>query len=451
MQQLLSGFTTLKVRANSPWSIPDGYMGHRRVGTITRPFADKAVRMFQYDIRRFSNMSEYDPESLYGRLASYDGVGVYNPDKSKLRDAFRIVRNRWAEIKVDPLPLDHMLITEIKGNKNSGLPSFTRKLEDFPRALEEARNIASGVTSPPPCIAFSRTQGTEGKDAKPKTRLVWGFPFSVTLLEATIFRPILEAIKLSDTRYVMGKRKLQVATMLDHLKFYPVRTTFDWSQFDASVSTQLIGMAFTIVKDSLSHVPEYAKFVESYFCTCPILMPDGKLIVGRRKGIPSGSYGTSVIGCIVNDILLTYLYSFLDVHHETYILGDDSISGVSGRVNTELMRKLAFEHFGMKLTVEPADYAGDVKFLGHAWTKGRPRRPLEVSFQRLHYSERFSDVGFYELLLSLYADNANLWDSLDPEIKGRLRYVQHRDPWDTDWAKEFDGQRGLSSVYTATL
>lgn len=393
----------------------------RKVGVIKHRFADSLMDEFGFtDKQTIGPRSVFTPEKLMEAIYRYDGVSTFNVDKAKWARARSLVRSYFSGIKVTPLPLDEGLYGYVKPDTSSGFPLLTSKREAFPKALEDARLLISGRGNPYPCVSYKRTQGASSFGGESKVRLVWGYPMDMILIEATVARPILDALALGQDTIASGLRRVQLATKLDHLRWYPAQGSFDWSKFDATIPTQVVSTAFDIVEGMLTEVPEYMQLVRRYFSTCAIVDPFGRVIKGRRRGIPSGSFFTSIVGSISNLLMITYLLLDKGVKWEIMVLGDDSVLGLSGRLNTTQMVEEAMQTFGMVLKPDKLSYTAEVKFLGHAWIKGQPHRPVQESFQRLVYPERLSPwIDPCDLVMGLYSDNASLWEHLPFRWKRR--------------------------------
>jgi len=70
------------------------------------------------------------------------------------------------------------------------------------------------------------------------------------------------------------------------LDFSKSKIALDFSGFDAHVSTNLIKLAFDVLRHGLFLTPKEDVLwerVRNYFSTSPFLMPDGNIYSGRRR------------------------------------------------------------------------------------------------------------------------------------------------------------------------
>lgn len=413
-------------------------------GDIRWHFAEEMVRLLGFDPGEgLPGRSKYDPKQLYEKVAAYDGVGVFNVDGERMRRAFNLVHANYTRYLRQPLqPLDLSVTpTYIKKNTAAGYPfkPGTKKGDVLDEALENALALVWGTKQPNPCTAFCRTQGRKQLEDPGKVRLIWGYPLEMLLLEAQFAVPVLEYVQQYVPSVAMGERKLQLATRLDHLRDYTCVFNGDWKSFDSSVPTEVISLAFRIVESLFEREDDDGptgwcfandgswtgehnwELVKRYFATCAVLMPDGSIVKRRRKGIPSGSFFTSIIGSICNELLITYLFLGQDVKWEGLYLGDDTISGLNKRVDTNMLIADAAECFGMRLVCNKLNYGSEVQFLGHYWENARPKRDIKDTYQRLAFPERWNtNVKCIDLIASLYGDNVLLWDDLPDKLKVRF-------------------------------
>lgn len=96
--------------------------------------------------------------------------------------------------------------------------------------------------------------------------------------------------------------------------------SFDFSNFDKTVTKQLIEIAFSILlcNIDMSHyqdreIPRVDRlmkpwnYIKEYFINTSLLLSNGE--VWQKSGcIPSGSYFTQLIGSIVNWIIINYAF-----------------------------------------------------------------------------------------------------------------------------------------------
>jgi hypothetical protein len=119
----------------------------------------------------------------------------------------------------------------------------------------------------------------------------------------------------------------------------------DYSQFDSTVPNFLIEMAFEVIR-GLFKMTEKEQNIFNYlkrnFIKSKIVLPDGSVVM-KETGIPSGSSFTSLIGSIVNYIIIKTVMKRLDLKDEDYdalVFGDDSLVGIKKEIkNKEAFKK----------------------------------------------------------------------------------------------------------------
>lgn len=383
--------------------------------------------------------SVYEPEPLFEALARYN-----NPRKLKdlgevEREELKRARTRvWARFRslqgsLTPASLE-LAASRMKLGKSSGAPYFTKKGDVITQAMSDAVAIGEGDIKPPPCVAYYRTQNRLSVSdqglvsSKQKVRLVWGFPVSMTMLEGMFAIPVIDALKGDKAQAIAsGLGKAEIGARVDSFNWEPTVMSFDWSKFDSTIPAFLISWAFDVIwswytPDAQRMWAPVWERIKLYFLTTPIIMPDGRVWAGKREGIPSGSYFTSVIGSLVNLILIDYLSWHAGTGTtKVMVLGDDSIVGYVNKPDVPMMREAA-SRLGMTLEVIDVNYQRrsrrNLYFLGHYWERGRPVRPLVDTIQRIVHLERdnsaeVKQIGIslyrYEKLVSLYGDNIAAW------------------------------------------
>jgi hypothetical protein len=428
-------------------------VANRKVGTIREEWCNQVLEDQGFNIGDEFSRSEYDPDMLWNSLSAYDGESTFNLNGAERACFQRAVSKVESHFKdfyglLKALPLDENLWESVKKETSSGLPSLLPKKlvfdEEVIRAqtlLERERLQRSGndsaaqkIPGPEPALCFYRTQASvkEGTPKK-KVRMVWGYPLSMILLEACYARPVIDLFLQAVTPVSLGYRKSELGALVASTAWWPVSGTFDWSQWDANAPTQLISETFRIVKKFFESVDEdHWNLITRYFSTCPILMQDGFVYTRRRKGIPSGSFFTSIIGSIANMIAIHFLAFLqgLDVVG-IHVLGDDSLVGFTGDINIGFLTKSARRCLGMKLNLEKLAYGSTTanpRYLGHDWFRGRIRRPVIETAQRIKFPERYNRHWFadrYDKLISLYGDNVDAWPLIMTILKRKGLAYRH--------------------------
>lgn len=366
------------------------------------------------------NKSHYNPAKQFELLGLYARKRVFNPKQDAFELAKAMTFKMFGKSKeLEPLTEVDSIVRTIDGTKSSGAPFFTSKKEAFVDDLATMGRIKDGVKAPPPCVAYFRVQHG---NAGPKQRLVWGYPQSMTLLESTFARPLIDHFLQERTPMCFGLRRHEVAARMTSIVNSGVRMSFDFSKFDASISASLIDFAFGVLRSHFNNGEEEEetwRTIIRYFIHTPIIMPDGK-VYRKHGGVPSGSYFTQLIDSIVNYLAIQYTFIRLTGTpinpNKILVLGDDSVVGLNGVVNMHAASDVAAE-LGLEMNPSKCrlSYFGDaVHFLGHDWDRMVVDRPVEETVKRMVFPEGLSDIEDsrlrYAVRVTAYlADSTSAW------------------------------------------
>lgn len=359
-----------------------------------------------------SPRSVYKVEKLYASLAKYapDQSPTVNLRDKHVESGIRMAYAAFAKPKDEPY-LQHLMfnpemILSITSNMkgSAGLTAWGQtKAQSLVRAYERGRQTLTGEKSPEPCIAFKRTQFND------KTRLVWGFPYSMTAIEGLFARPLIKRFLKVFNPMAFGKSTGYLGTKL-RVASYNNRYAYstDVSSFDASMSATLIKVAFEIIStwfdmngdvetasgDTL-RVSEVWNKIVTYFITTPIVMPDLNLYLGKRHGVPSGSYFTQIIDSVINTIIVGTISSKFAMHidkEHLSVLGDDVLFWSNRKISLETLAKYASETFNANFNAEKSAMfeSGEiVHYLGRDWENGVPDLPMDDILIRMTQPEKF--------------------------------------------------------------
>lgn len=372
---------------------------------VDKPMASALVDMgYHFDTKP---RSVYKVDKLYSSLDQY----FNNHTRSIIKDgsywagvhyARKIFKRRSNERFIDTLCFDTDLVDHLSNDQASaGLTYYGKtKREVFDFALNKAFRIAKGDLAPEPCLAMARTQAND------KTRLVWCYPATVNLLETVFARPVIDLFKTRPSTMHFGVSQRITSSSL---RLASVRRRYayslDYSQFDSTISNELIIEAFKILSSWFIFNPDNNgineaqvwNMIVNYFATSPIVMPDGNMHYGRRHGVPSGSYFTSIIDSIVNTMLVGMLsHRFnLDIKAEdVFILGDDCLIFTDhifplDEISEFLISK-KFKLNAGKCSYGPSD---KVHFLGRDWINGNPTADIQELVNKITQPESYRKYG----------------------------------------------------------
>jgi len=268
---------------------------------------------------------------------------------------------------------------------SSGFPLYTKKskvieyvLADAKTAFEQVNYLRPG--SIPgflklPCTIATRIQI---RKSGIKIRLIYVYPAAVTLIEQTFVTPLLQhfmAIPKTRCPYAIGNNLSDLVLFYNNAQRHKYVLSLDFSRYDLTVPTELIVASFSIIKSmfALNHFQaQIFDFIGNYFISCPILgfIDEKPSLFYKKRGIPSGSSFTNVIGTIAN-LLIWSIYEIESGMHSdpSYIktLGDDIIIATSRQYSLIEISAFIKEKFGMELNVEKSEFFNrgeKVYFLG---------------------------------------------------------------------------------------
>lgn len=367
----------------------------------------------------FDTSSSHEPRSVYSCEKLYSQLQGFDSSKSVFVDmsschvqrgiafAYKLFAKPQDREPLKPTTFyDERIISNWKAS--AGLTAFgLSKREAFSRGTNSVERLLSESRKPEPCIALTRT--AKGG----KSRLVWGYPMSMTLLEGSVARPLLEQFKggvtpmaFATTNKTLGAKILSAS---QNNKYW---YSLDASQFDATIQASIIKVAFNIIRSWFDLSTEYYEektvgdvfnIIEDYFIHTPIVMPTGNKKVrgqgilhqGKRHGVPSGSYFTQLIDSISNIIVLGTLsskFGFMVNQYDCFVLGDDLLFFTNSKLQLEPLAEYASSAFGMKfndLKSELGKTNEPVPFLGRVWKLGIPTRDTNKAMDRMLWPETY--------------------------------------------------------------
>jgi hypothetical protein len=267
-----------------------------------------------------------------------------------------------------------------------------RDLKIFTRACQ------SGLPyEMPPCIAGARQ--AHCKIEKNKVRLVWAYPFVVTVVESMFMLPLMDVFKNCGyfgwtTDYINGKGVDLYHTLYAN-RGRPAYM-FDYSHFDQTPDPKTIFWSFRVLRKFLKlnkTQKEMWKRMVSYFVHTPILFYDRFIL--KHKGVPSGSCFTQIIDSIINLYWMTasflsnndsntlYEYQYLDsVFLFIRVLGDDSLIQTSTFVEPDTIIGYSERQFGATISRDKMlyfkscftfdDFEERIVEAPHSLVRGRP-------------------------------------------------------------------------------
>lgn len=388
--------------------------------------------------------TEEAPRSVYKVEKLFEALSHYAPEHKPhvVRDqyldagialAYKCFARKPDDCELQPMSMVPADIVTMTSNPrgSAGLTNYGCSKQDSQvRALERGLQTLQGIKAPEPCLAFKRTQFND------KTRLVWGYPYSMTVIEGLVAYPLLQKFKSGNTPMAFAMTTGSLGTKLRVASYHKEWAySIDMSQFDASISPVLIHAAFDILrtwykmdfceKVSGKTISEIFDIIENYFIRTPIVMPNSKIYLGKCHGVPSGSFFTQIIDSIVNVIVGGALSAKFSLHvskKEIFVLGDDLLMWSNRRCDLDDMAKFAVDHLGIKMhgkeKSEIFHYDETIHYLGRDWDNGLPTLDEQEVLKRMVYPEKFrvysKDVQERErqvkmLILAFAANYRSAW------------------------------------------
>ena len=358
--------------------------------------------------------SIYHVEKLFQALSGY----APNPNLKPLVDndyqqGIALARACFAchdhSNRLHVLPFTPETISRVTSNPSgsAGLTNYgCTKAESQTRALERGLQTLRREKQPEPCLAFVRTQFND------KTRLVWGYPYSMTAIEGLVAWPLIQHFKRGTTPMAFAMTTFHLGTKLRVSSYHKEWAySVDMSQFDATISRELIHEAFSILRTwydpqevepiSGKTIREIFNTIEWYFTKTAIVMPNGYIYIGKDHGVPSGSFFTQMVDSVVNVIVCGTIASRFNLNvnkDDIFVLGDDLLFWSNRKIDLDVIADYANKHLGVKMhgSEKSAIYHYDeaVHYLGRDWENGLPTLSEDEIIKRMVFPEshrKYSD------------------------------------------------------------
>nr|QIS88027.1 MAG: RNA-dependent RNA polymerase [Senko virus] len=369
-----------------------------------------------------SPASIYDPSQLWDTLKTYckeDFASKYVDEHytHAIDCAYKVFGRRGEYLQ--PIRDQEELKDSIDLTTSAGV-YFTSKEEAWERAWERKAKVLNGEVRPYPCLALARTQRNN------KTRLVWGYPLEMVMIESQYGRPLIETFKRIRSPIPYALKRCDLGARLAWSMTERNRVALDFSKFDTCVPRKLISTAFNILRTWFKDVDDSEwSLIVKYFIYTPIVMPNGELYSGKRKGVPSGSVFTQLVDSIANFIIITAAIHKFDLKYNDrtlHVLGDDSVFSTNQDVNLRAM-KAYFEKLGFQLNIKKSAVTGQRQtfhFLGFDWRNGLPEKDKDAMVLSATQPERWrnrSDSAYLEqqrakdVIYGICTLGVNLWDA----------------------------------------
>lgn len=311
-----------------------------------------------------------------GAVPSYDARGNQGGCGAASRHANRILRGVLSikkGLSLSPISLD-AAAADFVGSSNLGWPYFSSDPRFVPMALDLSRHILGDLSLDSSHLfpAVLNTRGTpRGLFQRAKGRVVFGCSRVIGNLEKMVFRPVFNQV-CGPVGFAAweGQRSVDAAItyMLNEAnKKQRTLISMDFANFDASVPFSVIDRQFDALESMFTPSSlELLRYLREHFKACRIITPSYReLTMERKRGIPSGSVLTNLIGSMANLWMVAYSASILGTRiYESQVQGDDGVYLFEGEVNPDDLAAVLAEHFGVVMHADKSLHAHrEVHFL----------------------------------------------------------------------------------------
>lgn len=372
-------------------------------------FVAEALRMQGYN-SRIQPASLVDLQQVWTAFENFDAKNDTDIDLNDkyLSEGIKLARKEFGGRRGELLrPLDlYEVIENMKLNTSAGLTAMgCKKVETIEYALTRAEQILRREKKPRPCLAGIRTQQKDdGKNYKNlqevklfykgKTRLVWMYPFEMTIIEGMFAIALIDMFKKRKTPMTIGVRKgILGGRIHNEVETRKYIYALDYSKFDSTICSKFIKCAFRILKTNFGQFDDVQKEawsrVVNYFLETTIVMPDGYLYVGKKHGVPSGSFFTQLIDSVVNCILVGALSARfgLSLNRRYFmVLGDDLLLSTMKKLPLKQI-ELFLAKYG--IIAHEDKCSTKTHYLGAYWRNGIPTRPLKEVLSKMRFPENY--------------------------------------------------------------
>jgi hypothetical protein len=198
----------------------------------------------------------------------------------------------------------------------------------------------------------------KGDNLNNSNRAVWVMSKCVVWIELMFQRPFLsEMLKQECYSEFVSRRKVckVAAKMFKISKRHGFQImSIDWEGYDKTIDAFLADTAFRVFKTPFrSQWHNLINQICYIFKRCDIFCPCKEVRVGRNWAVPSGSGLTSIIDCIVNELIKEYIRieEMVKQAHTCGIVNGDDMALILGHVTSAIYAAYA-ANFGLILNLE---------------------------------------------------------------------------------------------------
>jgi len=309
------------------------------------------------------------PVTVGDSLESQVGkILVKHPDlhlKTRAGDAAdRYVRRLFDSVKCSSLVPSPLMVAaaSFDGKKNLGYPHFVSDRGLLSEYYERSWEIGNRGFPLDDALAHPGLIGARSVPRGPysyaKTRFITQWSRVLGNWEKTLFIPLFDALSKSPTFCAWSGPEVTNVVITNFMRRSegPV-LSLDYTGFDASVPFEVIDRVFALIKERFAGwAASLVDFVHTGFKGSGLETP-GRYINGdeRRRGVPSGSVLTNLIGSLVNLWVMAYACSLnKGCILSAFVQGDDGVYTFRGIRSIANLASTILSEFGMVIKMDPS-------------------------------------------------------------------------------------------------
>jgi hypothetical protein len=282
--------------------------------------------------------------------------------KRRAREAAdRFLNDVFRSVKGGPLkPIELPEAARSFDNKNLGYPHYVKDRGLLGEYFERSRLLGESGFLLEDATCFP---GLIGGRTVPRGPYLYGKSRFITMWsrvlgnwEKTVFVPLSERLKQLPgfCAWAQPRDVDREITRLLYRNEGPI-LSLDYSGFDASVPFEVIAQVFTLMKAWFGdNANPLINFIHRGFIGSGLHVP-GRYIHGeeRKRGIPSGSVLTNLIGSLVNLWVMAYVCALQKGSIGSwFVQGDDGVFTFSSKINIPLLVETLLSEFGMVIKLD---------------------------------------------------------------------------------------------------
>lgn len=307
-------------------------------------------------VRRRYRSAGADGSSLQCQVSKFFGSRSQAYDHELMQSCWEHVLHTYGPRGpgLRAVPLD--VAADSFDKSNLGFPAFCSDRRYLPLIKRESeyllRTLDGDGILEYVALLWYRLQ-SKGIGVPAKARAIWQCSRVPANLEKTIQIPLLASIRHHPTFAAWESQTAVNAAVTELLDTTQWQASIDYSNFDATVSRELIGWVFDLFREWFTKEEAgLLELLQHYFNNIGLITPDG-LESNRAGGIPSGCVNTNLVGTFAN--LLATQYAARKTGHvikRHMANGDDGLIGFETQPDLDAMAEVLNEDLGMSVSPE---------------------------------------------------------------------------------------------------